>query len=611
MKSVFVSSRFSEPGVEAFLSDLLAALNLQDLRAVIYRGREGRIAAGRSIVETNLRDIERADVFVAVVSQSYFGAPYCLNEAGAALAQRSARGLPILVVRWHTADPDPSKWPEETVRAMVQDDRGLFRIYADAGASPSAEMVALLCQDVCKAAGVDYDRRPDPVDRMPLIKRTRDAARHFRPASAQFWEGDLSEVLAGIRAHYRAAQLDRAKHRYDAIPDNLRVVRELAEERLGVRAASYLRLGEAVLMMDASRRGRPAGQLDGVAGPDPAAEVEATALQALHGDVYTQRDACVLLGNHALELGSPSIALRHHLNASRIAQLIEDGCVAEDATYAVVHAAMMRIDEKAALQPRGISAYVMFDNLTKCRVRLLRPPGAAELEARLTEWRSRNVYSDPSHYARYGSLLIAGFALCGHEEVAGQLLNELESDPDEPGLVDLETWRVLTTLVLQGLQSGDEPQQPLAIGAQWLAGRAYERKERNRRECALLMAGAANVLRHSHHGDSLLLMSRALEMYPSSIRLRVERAVMSFASGAWRGVRLDCQAAAEANPNEVAAREPFDRTDRIEEMFYMQGIAFWMLGRIREAEDRFRISGYPPAEHYRHTVPALERAASI
>lgn len=588
------------------MTQLLAALNVQNLDAVIYRGvDDDKIRIGEAIKERNSADIRRADLVIALVSDSYCMSKYCQNEASTAAEERAMRGLPILVALWPTAPKDISCWPV-SIRALVEGPNESGRMYfpLSEGLGGQSENVNYLCQDVCKWLNIEFDDEPDPVGRMHFIKRTREGVRLFPPVNLSRIDGDLRRVLDRLRDIHESAEENSCSRpgANEGIALALGRVRRFCENRFGPRVASYIRLGEGVFLLLEARKVAESSVYQKLC-----ERVRAAGEDALNsGDLYTQRDSSVLLGNLALETNMPDEALTWHLNASKIARLIEGSAVELGTGYQEVRALMVAIPNSIATFPCGVSAYVLFDNIIKCHLRLLRFPDTEEINVRAIEWMRGNIaYSDPAHFARYGSLLVFAYAIAGSLKAAEELLRVLEKTDCGYAEVHLETWRVLLTLVWRGLltESG-AAYRCLWEPTEWVARRADERRKLSAREVALIYHQASQIIFRvgsEHHG--LTMLSRAVGIFPQSIRLRVERATMLLAIGKTRAANSDCNEAVGIEATRQEAVEPFGESEGHNDTLYAQGVAYWLLGRKEEAEDRFKLSQAPQDANYSQILP--------
>lgn len=611
MKRVFVSSSFSESGVEAFLTQLLAALNVQDLDAIVYRGTDDdRIDIGEMIKERNSTDIRRSDLVVVLVSLGYCKSEYCRYEAKIALLERSRRNLPILVAIWPTAPTNYSLWPAEVQELLVGSDssgRMYLRLSERVDAQESA--VKQLTEGVCNTLAVKYDNQPDPVGRMQLIKRTRGAVRTFPPTDTSRIDGDLRLIIFSLRnIHLLHEREDLSRQgTCETIAAMLDNVREICERTLGPRTAGFLYLGTAVFLLQEARISKDPSKYRDLCG-----RVRAFTEKALNvGDLYTQRDAYVVLGNLELENDRPEEALKCHLDASKVSLLIENSGASFTASYEEVRCQLASISWTDADSPKGISAYVMFDNLMKCHVRLMHLPKIDEIERRAKEWRTGVSYSEPEHFSRYGSLLIFGFAFASDSDRAADLLKALESADDGYATVHLQTWRILLALILQGLLTKvGAAYRNLREPTEWLSSCSYHRRTQSPREVALINAQAAHILRiiaSAQHG--LIPLGRAIEMFPHCIRLRVERAMLLVSMGKKREANTDCNKAIQDNATIHESVVPFDEAEGPNATLYAQGAAFWFLGRKDEANDRFELSQASFDQHYDTQFPSAFGAA--
>ena len=363
---------------------------------------------------------------------------------------------------------------------------------------------------------------------------------------------------------------------------------------------SYLKLAEAVFTMCAARSSR---ENECVTLYERA---RATAEQVLQsGDLYTQRDAYVVLGNLALETNDPERALRSHLQASKAAHVMYENRLDASADHLAVIAAMRMVSDDMALCPRGVSAYVMFDNLLKCRVRLLQPVDAREIDYRAAEWRDGITYNEPAHFERYGSLMVFAYAYGGHLDTAEDLLSELERSDDGCNRLHFETWRVLCSLIGDALAVDGYDFNGCWVGAvNWLGTRADERQRENTHDVALLQVEGSRILAAlGHSEEGLRGLSRAVRLYPGSIRLRVERATMAIRVGKSRIAKEDCLTAISLNPSTPEAHMPFEEAEGYREALYAQGLAFWFLGRGDEARDRLTLSQADAETAYGILVP--------
>lgn len=611
MKRIFVSSSFSEPGVEAFLTQLLAALNVQDLDAIVYRGiDDDRIEAGEIIKERNSTDIKSSDLVIVLVSFGYCKSQYCCYEAKIAVTERRRRNIPILVASWPTAPQNLFLWPVEVRELLVESD-GSERMYLRLGDQVDAQERAVkqLTEDVCNTLGVRYDSQPDPVGRMQLIKRTRGAVQTFPPTDTSRIDGDLRLIMLSLRNIHLLQEREDLSHQgacatIAAMLDN---VREICEGTLGPRTAGFLYLGTAVFWLQEARISKDPSNYRNLCD-----RVRALVEKALKvGDLYTQRDAYVVLGNLELENDRPEEALKWHLDASRVSLLIESADASVTANYEEVRKQLASISWTDADSPKGISAYVMFDNLMKCHVRLMHAPKIDELERRTKEWRTGVSYSEPEHFSRYGSLLIFGFAFAGHSDRAAGLLKLLESADDGYTKVHLQTWRILIALVLQGLLTKvGAVYRNLREPTEWLSSCSYHRRVQSPREVALINAQAGQILRivaSAQHG--LIPLGRAIEMFPFCIRLRVERAMLLLSMGKKREANADCNEAITYNATTHESVVPFDEAEGTNATLYAQGAAFWLLGQKNEAQDRFRLSQASFDQQYEVQLPSAFGAA--
>ncbi len=614
MKKVFVSCSFSEEGIGSLLTQLLAALNVQSIDAIVYRGiDDDRIRVGESIVARNIADIERADLVIAVMSAGYFGSPYCLNEATAAVREHRRRSLPLLAARWPSAVRDIESWPVAAQQFIRPTGATETRMWLDLAAGPSDnDSVRLLCRDACRALGIEYEDEPDPIGSMPLIKRTREAVSIFPVANRARVDGDLRRVvdrLAFFQERSTAHRFSKTPDAFNQMVGDLRSIREYGEQRLNGRAMSYLRLAEAVFTMCAARSSR-ADECSTLY-----EQARGTAEQVLQtGDLYTQRDAYVVLGNLALETNDPERALHYHLQASKAAHVMHENRLDAFADHPAVTAAMRTVSDEQALCPRGVSAYVMFDNLLKCRVRLLQRVDTREIDYRAAEWRDGITYNEPAHFGRYGSLMVFAYAYGGHLEPAEKLLSVLERSDDGCNGVHFETWRVLCSLVGDALAADGYDFDGCWVDAvNWLSKRADERQRENTHDIALLQVEGSRVLAAlGHSEEGLRVLSRAVRLYPGSIRLRVERAAMAIRVGRKSGMaREDCLAATSLNPSAPESQMPFEESEGYREALYAQGLAFWYLGRETEARDRLTLSQADAESDYEVLVPGAFAAVRI
>jgi hypothetical protein len=103
--------------------------------------------------------------------------------------------------------------------------------------------------------------------------------------------------------------------------------------------------------------------------------------------------------------------------------------------------------------------------------------------------------------------------------------------------------------------------------------------------------------------DGLWGLNRAIDQFPSSIRLRVERATLLIALNEKQKAHKDCEEAIKITPT-LEAAYPFEVSEDYKEaLYYEQGAAFWLLGRRPESEDRFGMSELSPETHYSHVMP--------
>ena len=541
---------------------------------------------------------------MAVFSAGYFSSAYCLNESAAAVREHRRRRLPLLAARWSSAAREMSRWPHEAQAFVGAGDGSGTRMFLDLASCPTADdAVRLLCEDACRVVGVAYEGDPDPIGAMHLIKRTRQAISLFPVQDRSRIDGDvrrMTERLTFFHERSAAHRASRTPEAYKQMVGDLRSIRKYGEQRLNLRAMSYVRLAEAVFTMCSARSSRAS------AAPDLYGQARVAAERALAtGDVYTQRDANVLLGNLALEANAPERALQCHLDASRVAHMLCEGGVEPSADHRAVISRATLIPDTVALCPRGVSAYVMFDNLLRCRLRLLQPIEPAELDYRAAEWRRGIAYSEPAHFARYGSLLIVAYAIAGRLGDAASLLKELERSDEGYNRVHFETWRVLCALLANGLVANGYAFDGAWVRAlNWLSKSADERHPQNAHDIALMHVEGSRVL--SLLGlpdDGLKALSRAVHLYPGSIRLRVERASMAIQAGRIGIAKEDCVAAIAFNATAAGSHAPFEESEGHHEAFYAQGLAFWFLGRKPEAQDRLHLSEAEEEADYSVVVP--------
>lgn len=582
------------------MTQLLAALNVQELDAIVYRGSDDdRIGVGEIIKGRNSADIRQSDLVVALVSSSYCKSGYCRHEAMVAVQERDRRSLPILVAIWPTASANHSLWPAEIQELLIgSGNNEQMYLCVSKRVDEQEGDVKQLAEDICNALGVEYDDQPDPVGRMHLIKRTRRAVRIFPSADTSHVDGDLRLVLLSLRNIHLLIERGDIGHQgaFKTIAALLVNTREICERTLGPRTAGYLHLGEAVFLLQEARIAKDPSKYK-----DLCMQVQVAAEKALRvGDLFTQRDAYIVLGNLALENDKPEEALEWHLDASKVAQLIEGEDVSLAAACNEVRHRIAAISRADASAPMGVSAYVMFDNLMKCQVRLMHPPELRIIESRVREWRAGVAYSDPEHFSRYGSLLVFGFAFAGCVDEAIDLLTALEAANDGHAMVHMQTWRILLTLTFQGLcakESGTH--RNLWKPTEWLSSCSYDRRTQSPREVALINAQASHILRivaSVQHG--LRPMGRAIGMFPNCIRLRVERALLLLSMGKSREANKDCMEAIGNSATILESVMPFHEAEDSSATLYAQGVAFWFLGRRQEAEDRFQLSQAPVDQHY-------------
>jgi len=586
---VFVSSRFGQAEYSSFLAQLIVSLTRQNLRPYIYRSYHGRIAAGEDIKERNCKDVADCDVFVVIASPHYAASQACIWEAEMAAAEQVARRLPVVMAVWPGMPQQIKDWPAE-LRALLVLQNGCDAprtMVFNLSPKPGLEDAEELCRDVCKRLGVEFRNERDPstdAHEMAFIRRTRRLLRAFPLEKVDTLDGDLTDLLRDlVRHHGRAARKGRTN--YGELLSDISEIRTCWENRFSPSVMSYLRLGEAVY-----------GYLEARAlAADRAAErirqARSSAKRALRdGDPFTQRDTCIFLGSLALYLGQGEKALLLYELGSRIAHLIENGRLDHDGRWTATKLQLFSLSRFDALCPVGPSAYVMFDNMMRARIQLLRFPEIYELRLRKEEWERGFAYSDLDHYERLAALLAFGFAIVGDVEEAEDILARSIEGKEA---LHLDTWHSLLQLLCNGLNRHDAwLSRDTVDGLEWMAF-TLERLDGDAGDIARCNFEMAFIgKRLGRHDLSVKALSRALASFPVSIRLLVERAESHILAGDNYMAYCDCIAAVNLVAGSEETFAPFGGGDQPFENYFAQGLAYWFLGRRDLAKYAYRQSSH-------------------
>lgn len=204
MARIFVSYSGRNEADKDFAARLLARVKEQGLDPWIFEDRGSEVPLGASIQDYCRKKIRKADLFVAVVSESSLQSAATRDEVAFALAELDeGEILPLVTV---TA---LSGWPEPYCRLSP-------RKHLPAGRLDD-EAIEIFIEDLCQAAGATYAPPGDPVRRLPLIRRLTAEVRRARPTRSEYAAGNFTRVRARAQEVAQAYAEGRVAHAYSLL----------------------------------------------------------------------------------------------------------------------------------------------------------------------------------------------------------------------------------------------------------------------------------------------------------------------------------------------------------------------------------------------------------
>ena len=165
LKSVFVSYSGRLDADKDFAKRLLARLSEQPLEPWIFERRGSEVPTSENIDEYCRKQIRKAEIFLAIVSDSSLESESTRSEVAFALSFLD----PSEIVQVSTNGRPQVAWPEP-YRSLI----ALKRIHVARDDDADLERCV---EDLCIFAGVEYSGPTDGVPRLPLVHRLTEEMR--------------------------------------------------------------------------------------------------------------------------------------------------------------------------------------------------------------------------------------------------------------------------------------------------------------------------------------------------------------------------------------------------------------------------------------------------
>ena len=588
-KRVFVSSRFTNSihSEGEFLSELLVQLNLQQLTAIIYRGLSNPIRIGENIYQRNSKDIELCDAFIPILSKSYLRSDFCKNETLTALHCKHKSNLLIIPVIWPDLQCSFSDIPAPFA-SLINDDQNKekYMCFVSSGMNNNFEgETRKVTKDVCSQLTIPFYEETDPPERIKLAKRIIKSSFLFREPSNDLFDGHLDHLIRDIAMYHRISANKVDGETLEHLNSFLEELHEQAQKKFSKKSLAFFYIAKAMNLLKMMQN-QPKNKWS-----DLETKIADQINKAInHGDPETVRDAFILKGNVDFLVGEFPEAESSYLQAQCISSSLENNKISLNADLKELLINYSANDMHYQINKSGSSAIVFFDNLLKCQLAQGSLPKNDEIIEHYKKISNGLIYTHVGDFERYVGLTSIALLLTGNNQKGQELINNLNSQIDIKNSILLKTWivvvRILTRLNFD--KKSEKFNSSLFAEKLFFWGKDIGITDKNNQ--AILFYEISYFLEnHEIYSFALKICLDAVKLYPDCIPFSIDAARIAIQDDKIDTAYELCTSVTKKNLSVDLSYGPL-KNEGFEHLCYLQGLAFWLLGKKTEAKDRYKLS---------------------